>query len=741
MTDDRLQRVLAERRALRRQALRRWMGFQPSRDESPLGIPNRDGTRPAPRFAAPTAEQVSRFERRERNRELFFSTKYRGERIAVERKIGATLDFSDLPPNEQAQAAGRPVARIVTLGGPGVEPQGFATGFLVHHALLLTNWHVFRTPDEADGVGAQFLYERVKDGIRTGLIFELDRKRFFLNDRELDYAIVAVKPRSLSSADLKQFQFLPLIAAKGKILKGDPINIIQHPDGRPKQYATVNNRLLDLRDDGFLLYETDTLEGSSGSPVFNRHWEVIGLHHCGVPRMDGDQLVLRDGRRVPVDAEVADDDVEWIANEGVRTSALVDSLKGQRLADSAQARQLADMLATTDDPVAWVEAAVPIEPDSPGNPATPGPNETPTGAGVSVQIDVTGPVTVNVGPLATSSIEGSLISTASAARRQGAADDFREKSLRFDENYNSRRSKGYKTRFLSGWVIPVPGLKKARATALDVLEDSAGKPWIIPYYHYSLLMSGARRLLIWAASNVDYSDAARRLTRTRKEYGGENWRLDPRVALEAPGLQIDDNSFYAPAKKIDRGHIVRREDGSWGRTAGEAEFGNSDTYHYTNCTPQHEAFNQSQLDGIWGQFENHIATQVKALNGRMVLFAGPVLADEDPQHGYTGMKSIQVPMEYWKVVLCTAKEGGKTRRFAYGFVFDQSEVVKTLGYEKMNMDDFKIYQVPIKDITEKTGVNFDASVLAADVLKSGAHEALRSSPRKPVESLESLILR
>jgi len=36
----------------------------------------------------------------------------------------------------------------------------------------------------------------------------------------------------------------------------------------------VNNQLLDLRDDGFLLYETDTLEGSSGSPVFNQYWET-----------------------------------------------------------------------------------------------------------------------------------------------------------------------------------------------------------------------------------------------------------------------------------------------------------------------------------------------------------------------------------------------------------------------------------------------------------------------------------
>jgi endonuclease G len=737
MADNRLQRVLTERRALRERASQRWVGFQPPHAAPAVGIPNRDGTHPAPRYAAPTAEQLRRYGKREKNRELFFSTAHRGARIAAERKIGTTLDFSDLPPSEQAQAAGRPVARIVQLGTRGVEPEGFATGFLVHHELLLTNWHVFRTPDEADGVGAQFLYERVKDGIRSGLVFEIDRKRFFLSDRELDFALVAVKPRSLTQAALAQFGFLPLISAKGKILKGDPVNIIQHPDGRPKQYATVNNRLLDLRDDGYLLYETDTLEGSSGSPVFNRHWEAIGLHHSGVPRMDGDRMVLRDGRRVPLDAEVSDDEVDWIANEGIRTSAIVDSLKRQRLGDSAQARRLADMLATTDDPVALVELEAPAVPAA-------RPSATPAAAIdpllPPIQIEVTRPVTIHVGTVNVSSAVAGPLSASGGTRLPNSGRDFREKSLRFDENYGSRALWGYKSRFLAGWMIGAPGLTRKRATELDVLKNEAGKPWVIPYYHYSLLMSRARRLVVWTAANVDYSDAARRLTRTRKEYGGENWRLDPRVALGEPDMQIDDNSFYAPARKIDRGHVVRREDTCWGSTANEAQFGNSDTYHYTNCTPQHESFNQSQLDGLWGKFENHIQKQVRALDGRMVVLAGPVLSDDDPTHGYPGEKPIQVPMRYWKVVLCTSRSGDRTLRHAYGFVFDQSVVVRTLGYEKMNMHDFEIHQVPIAQISRETGVTFAASVLAADVLKNGARETRRGTARKRITGLESLVL-
>ena len=70
----------------------------------------------------------------------------------------------------------------MTLGVAGIVPQGFATGFLVAPNLILTNYHVFRTLDEADGVGAQFLYERTQEGLREGLIFALDPGFFFVNN-------------------------------------------------------------------------------------------------------------------------------------------------------------------------------------------------------------------------------------------------------------------------------------------------------------------------------------------------------------------------------------------------------------------------------------------------------------------------------------------------------------------------------------------------------------------------------
>jgi endonuclease G len=730
---ERARRVRKEQRELSTHAHERWRGFQIDRSATRGARPNLDGSVPVPRVAASTPKQLATKARREELRGLVESTAYRELRRVTERQTGATLDFADLPPDERALKAGRPVVRLVTIGAPGTVPEGFATGFLVAPDLLLTNHHVFRAPDEARGVGAQFLYERTQGGLRAGLIFELEPERFFVNHKGLDYAVVAVKATALDGAPLGQFQYLPLIAVTGKILKGDPVNIIQHPEGRPKQYATVNNRLLDLRDDGFLLYETDTLEGSSGSPVFNQHWETIGLHHCGVPQIENGQLVTRDGRRLPLDAEVADSDLVWVANEGIRVSALVASLADQRFDRPEAQRILEQLLATTTDPLRIVGEKSPLVPGP-----LPGSTSSSTEGSPSMPqtvFNISGPVTIHI-----NAAPGAKGAAVTGLPGEVPEAEFREKSLKFDEDYGARMERGYQADFLPGWTVAAPTVNEDHHG--EPLRDAAGAPWVIPYYHYSLVMNRDRRLLAWAASNVDYSTEARQHTKTRKQYGGENWRLDPRVALAAPGLQIEDADFYAPARKIDRGHIVRREDGAWGGTDAEAEYGNSDTYHWTNCTPQSEAFNQSGQAGIWGRFEEHIQREVKAEGGRMTVFAGPVLNPEDPRHGYGEGTEIQVPMEFWKVVVCVGQSDGPAEKLAYGFVFDQTEPVKRLGYERMNMEDYEVYQMPITEITKKTGIVFDPSVVEADVLETGgAPERVRGFAGKRIRSLQSVVLR
>jgi V8-like Glu-specific endopeptidase len=60
------------------------------------------------------------------------------------------------------------------------------------------------------------------------------------------------------------------------------VQIIQHPNGEEKQLAYRANIVVHS-DTTYLQYLTDTLPGSSGSPVFNRDWKLVALHHAGGP--------------------------------------------------------------------------------------------------------------------------------------------------------------------------------------------------------------------------------------------------------------------------------------------------------------------------------------------------------------------------------------------------------------------------------------------------------------------------
>ena len=78
-----------------------------------------------------------------------------------------------------------------------------------------------------------------------------------------------------------------------------------------------SNRVVALPDKTpYIHYETDTEPGSSGSPAYNDQWEVIALHHAGVPELDANDNPVRD----------AQGRVKWVANEGIRVSRLMKAI-------------------------------------------------------------------------------------------------------------------------------------------------------------------------------------------------------------------------------------------------------------------------------------------------------------------------------------------------------------------------------------------------------------------------------
>jgi endonuclease I/V8-like Glu-specific endopeptidase len=205
---------------------------------------------------------------------------------------------------------------------------GYGTGFMVSPRLLLTNNHVLRDEQMAARSQVEFNYQATFSGrFLASQFFDLDPATFFLTDKALDYTLVAVK--ETENRPLRSYCWLPMIEEEGKVLVGDHLTIIQHPSGEPKQLAVRENRLVDILDK-YLHYETDTMQGSSGAPVFNDAWELVALHHQSVPATNenGDYLT-KDGQVWTQD--MGDDAINWIANEGVRISRIIAHIKSRDL--------------------------------------------------------------------------------------------------------------------------------------------------------------------------------------------------------------------------------------------------------------------------------------------------------------------------------------------------------------------------------------------------------------------------
>jgi endonuclease G len=193
---------------------------------------------------------------------------------------------------EMGSLAAKPVGRIHLDLGPKVG-DGYATGFLVAPGILLTNWHVLKTPALAMAATVSFDAQDDLKGLPLATkVFRFRPQDLFLSDERLDFAFVQVEPLSSEGTRIESFGFLRLFSQTGKILRDEYATIIQHPRGRQKQVAARNNKIVvyvydaesAAPDNNYLYYKTDTLAGSSGSPVLSDQFFVVALHRRGVPR-------------------------------------------------------------------------------------------------------------------------------------------------------------------------------------------------------------------------------------------------------------------------------------------------------------------------------------------------------------------------------------------------------------------------------------------------------------------------
>ena len=250
---------------------------------------------------------------------------------ALERIMGKN-DLMSVRYLELALRVARTVGRV-HVRGPDGTVVGYGTGFLVSPRLMLTNNHVLTDATSAGYSRVEFDFQEGLDGrLQTSVFVNFDTTAFFTTDKGLDFSLVALKG---DVRKIAPYGWNGLSAAEGKIIVGEYVTIIQHPSGERKQVALRENQVVDVLDD-YLHYQTDTSPGSSGSPVFNDQWEIVALHHSGVPKKDAQGRILaRDGRVYT--SSMGENQIDWIANEGVRISKILKHLEGLSLPDSQKA--------------------------------------------------------------------------------------------------------------------------------------------------------------------------------------------------------------------------------------------------------------------------------------------------------------------------------------------------------------------------------------------------------------------
>jgi V8-like Glu-specific endopeptidase len=199
------------------------------------------------------------------NQFILKASPYIGRYEAILGKQSTLLPISWL---ETGMQRARAVAKVVRNDGT------YGTGFLIQQNLFVTNHHVLATPEEANAAILHFNDQF--DALGRGYVVDrvsLDPETFFRTSAQHDWTCVKVvgdANATWGAIDLQRVD----------VKKDDNANLIQHPGGMSKHLAIYHNIIVDV-DKHRVHYLTDTLPGSSGSPVFDSQWQIIAIHHAG----------------------------------------------------------------------------------------------------------------------------------------------------------------------------------------------------------------------------------------------------------------------------------------------------------------------------------------------------------------------------------------------------------------------------------------------------------------------------
>jgi endonuclease G len=667
--------------------------------------------------------------------------------VRLERLIGGN-DLQGVQYLTVGAFRARSVCRIVVHDTSG-DPMEYGTGFLVAPGVLMTNQHVIRSASFAGRSVAQFDYELDASGReRTRVDFKcLSSPTPITVPEPFDFALVAVEPMSADgSRRIEEYGYLTLNPTPGKAAVGEYLTIIQHPNGERKQVCVRENKLLEYDDTlPRIIYATDTVGGSSGSPVFNDRWQVVALHRAGFPRMNSkSEWLAKDGSVWK--AEMGDEQVDWVGNEGVRISKIIEHLEAN-FADLELSQRV----------IAASRAPAPVPTES-----------APAGEGSVMSKD--GELSVTI-PVRVSLRVGDLAAKAAPARGNtqsipalgGLPTEAAGVAVSIDDDYSNRR--GYQESFLGARaVIPFP--KPARGGPKALAFTWKGKKSTkIDYFTYSVMMHATKKLALVSAVNIE-TDAPHKTVRPKTTWRAESERI---VAADQLGKDAYDGTPF------DYGHLSKSEDCAFGADLRQARLNAADSFHLTNAAPQLSRYNQS---GWWSKFENWVVQNFAADGSKISVFNGPIFdaprsspgpdgkvrlnlkGRSSPDPVFTKNKNgkatrYAIPKLYYKIGVYMRRADGKPA--AAAFILSQEDgLAKTAGMsgaalargpqEGKNLPtdaDVRYFQVSVAEVERATGLDF-GPVRDWDALthgyRPGEAARVRVGGSREVFSLDDLVL-